>query len=548
MYEYQGRNNGLGLIHDDDVNVFEGGIGMNSPARPRRYPGITAANVNVFGSGISVLPAPAPSPVVGIESCATGNCRPSGLGTIDAANGRPWWHYAALGAGVGLGYMYLRRARMVRNPEDLTKDELQELLDKNPGERVKQAAAITIQAGIPTILWGPPGIGKTQWVYGLGETMKFMNNGEPVKVITVIGSTKDPTDISGMPRLKGGYYPPSWAQELHDRAMDGKRSILFLDEFSSMSAIVHAALLRVVNEKVAGDLDFDPKGGPLKGHAVHIVMAANRKKHGAGAMDLPPPAANRIIHFEWPKMGAFEWADGMLFGWSSPFYFKLPADWRKSPLVKKAKSEIASFLIFKQKIMRTPVLFDMPTPKNVDTEHGGKATGGAWPSPRSWDLAAQALGAGMVAGAPKNVNHESIKGAVGTAAATELFSFRRFEDIEDPEKILRAPTSWDVPKDESLLFLSLNSILNAVIQKPTEKRYKAAFRAIAHAHSVTGEGAIVAMPASQLMQVGRDTGLLKKIEISTDPDATAMFDELTELVEALGWRHRGRGARRGRAR
>ncbi|MHC4121420.1 MAG: ATP-binding protein [Planctomycetota bacterium] len=481
MYEYQKTYAGLGQIHDANVGIFGNGIAMSPSAAPRAYSGITPSRASVFGSGRSVLPARPPSPVTGIENCAMGNCLPySGLGTTPATSSRPWWHYAALGIGVSLGYVYLKRSHMQRNPDQLTDAEV-----------VKQAAAITIQAGIPTILWGPPGIGKTQWVQGLGEAMAPMNRNEPVKVITLIGSTKDPTDIGGMPTLEGGTHMPGWARELRKRSLDGERSILFLDEFSSMSAIVHAALLRVVNEKIAGDKSFDPKSSPLKGHAVHIVMAANRKKHGASAMDLPPPAANRIIHFEWPAPTAVDWAEGMLFGWKSPFYFELPADWRKNPLKRQALEEISAFLRYREGIKQQPILFDMPAVQATDEEHGGKKTGGAWPSPRSWELASDALGAAMVAGAPKDVQLKAVEGAVGVGAAYELFGFRKFEDLPDPERILRDPKNWDVPEEEIRLFIVTGAIANAVARKVTLNRFNAAWAALEHAYDETEDTATI---------------------------------------------------------
>ena len=523
MYEYQKSNAGLGQVHDANVGVFGTGIGVSPALPPRPVPGIVPANVGVFGSGVGVSPARHPHPVTGIENCAMGNCMPySGMGTASVFSGRPWWHYALLGAGAGLGYMWLRRSRMMRNPADLTDAEI-----------VKQAAAITIQAGIPSILWGPPGIGKTQWVLGLSQAMAPMNGGEPVKVITLIGSTKDPTDIGGMPKLEGGTRTPSWARELRERSKAGLRSILFLDEFSSMSAIVHAALLRVVNEKIAGDKSFDPKNAPLKGHAVHIVMAANRKKHGASAIDLPPPAANRIIHYEWPAPTAVDWAEGMLFGWKSPFYYTLPEDWRSDPRTRKALEEVAAFLKYREGIKQSPILFDMPPVNATDEEHGGKKTGGAWPSPRSWDLAAQALGACMVAGAPKDVALKAVEGAVGVGAAYELFGFRKFEDLPDPEKILRAPKNWPVPKDDIRLFITTGAIANAVARKTTLDRFNAAWEALEHAQDETGDTATLVMAAEQLVGLKKDPRNKEVLAKWVPPQV--VLKKFLPSLKAMGW-------------
>jgi hypothetical protein len=524
MYEYQRSNAGLGQFHGAKAGVSGSGIGVSPALAPRPVPGIVPANVGVFGPGVGTSPACAPYLVSGIEHCAMGNCGPyhHGMGTAGASSGFHWWHYALLGAGAGLGYMWLRRSRMMQNPSELTDAEV-----------VRQAAAITIQAGIPSILWGPPGIGKTKWVLGLGQAMAPMNDGEPVKVITLIGSTKDPTDIGGMPTIKGGVTPPLWAQELRARSEAGKRSILFLDEFSSITPIVHAALLRVVNEKIAGDRDFDPKSAPLKGNAVHIVMAANRKKHGANAIDLPPPAANRIIHYEWPKPTGVEWAEGMLFGWKSPFYYTLPEEWRSDPRARKALEEIATFLKFREGIKQSPILFEMPPVNAVDEMHGGRKTGGAWPSPRSWDIAAQALGACMVAKAPKDVALKAVEGAVGVGAASELFGFRKFEDLPDPEEVLRAPRDWTVPQDDIRLFIATGAIANAVARELTLDRFGAAFEALDHAMIETDNLATIAMAFHELFRLRNDPrnqDILANYEIPFHITKRAF-----KSLKAMGW-------------
>jgi len=507
MYEYNRKPGGLGAVKQGAPQVFGRGIGLSPALPPRPAPGIRPAQVNIFGGGVGVSAPAAARPVYGsapIEQCMGGGCG-TVPATADAATtpgtGRPWWQYALVGAGVvGALYMLSRQGYIRRNPEAMSQAEV-----------IKQAAAITIQAGIPSILWGPPGIGKTQWVKGLGQAMAFMNRGEPVKVITVIGSTKDPTDIGGMPRPDGTLRPPAWAAELLERALKGQRSILFLDEFSSMSPMVHAALLRVVNEKVAGETDFDPKSGPLKGNAVHIVCAANRPKHGAGARDLPPPAANRLIHYEWPRPTAAEWMEGMLRGWRSPFYYVLPEDWRADPLYKAAFQRIGTFLKARDSgKFGAPVLFVMPE-KTAKTEEGFRATGGAWPSPRSWGLASEAYAATLIAvgpddvqGAPQPVQERAVQGAVGDEAGAQYFNFAKYKDLPDPEDLLAHPDRWTVPDDTKKLFLISMNLVNVVQNKPTAERWLAAWRALKHGLDESKDAGTLAIAARELTDMYED--------------------------------------------
>lgn len=352
------------------------------------------------------LTRPAYSPT--IDQCATGNCQKQPLGTVIGEE-RPWWFWLAVGAGVG-GLLYaISRSGFSMNPED---DE---------SSVAARAAAIAVQAGIPTILWGAPGVGKTSWLEALGDAMKC-------KVFTVIGSTRDPADVSGMMRRDGTISPPIWAKEIRIRSLAGQRSVLFLDEFSSMMPMVHAALLRVVQNKIAGDCDFDPKRyiagyktvngrrtpiwkpTKLRGNAVYVVCAANPKNMGAQAIDLPAPAANRMLHIDWPTPSAADWADGIMHGFRPPSLDSLPLNWKNTKDARGARKDVAAFLAH-----MTTDLLDVPE----DVE----AMGLSWPSPRSWELAADALGAARVIGVSKSVELKLVEGCVGLIVAGRFFDW-----------------------------------------------------------------------------------------------------------------------------
>ncbi len=60
-----------------------------------------------------------------------------------------------------------------------------------------QALAVSVTAGVPVLLWGSPGTGKTSVVRALGESL-----GWPVEV--VVGSIREPTDFAGLPVVVDG--------------------------------------------------------------------------------------------------------------------------------------------------------------------------------------------------------------------------------------------------------------------------------------------------------------------------------------------------------
>ena len=460
-----------------------------------------------------------------IDSCATGNCQKQPLGSVSGEE-RPWWFWLAVGAGIG-GFAYVAsRSGMARNPGDG---------DMDSPEIAARAAAIAVQAGIPTILWGSPGVGKTSWLEALGKAMN-------AKVFTVIGSTKDPADIGGMMMLTGDLTPPRWAREIRDRSLAGLRSVLFLDEFSSMAPLVHAALLRVVRDKIAGECDFDPKfddkGKITKygGNAVHVVCAANPRGEGAAAIDLPPPAANRMLHIDWPIPSAVDWAIGIMSGFPLPRIDSLPSDWRKMPDVRRAKKEVAAFLSV------YGVVIDLPS-KSEDQ-------GRAWPSPRSWEMAAEALGAARIVDAPRAVEVELVSGAVGVKANKEFFTWydkSRTWSQEHESKIGKAFTDTDaIEKVEKFsspdhLFAIGQQFVDKVATSPSKQNWDQAWDFIKHVvkMSMTEGGtfnvAPLAVMASDLLDMLLDEKISKKLK-----DAKLPPESLLEALDYEGIQVRAR--------
>ena len=144
-----------------------------------------------------------------------------------------------------------------------------------------ESALIAVQTGIPVLLWGEPGIGKT---YQITQFANFLNKHLEV----VIASNRDPTDFLGFPKdsAEGTIYsPPKWALKL-SKAGDG---ILFLDEVNWGSRNTQAAMLRVVNEKEVGECKL-PKNT--------WIIAASNPPEKSGGSELLAAFSNRFLHFD----------------------------------------------------------------------------------------------------------------------------------------------------------------------------------------------------------------------------------------------------------
>ena len=315
----------------------------------------------------------------------------------------------------------------------------------------------------PVLIWGPPGVGKSAMVTALGKEL-----GLPVEV--VLASIREPSYFSGLPVVTEEgvrFEPPAWAKRL---AKAGK-GILFLDDIFAAPPAVQAALLRVVLDRVVGEIELPP--------SVHIVAAAIPPELVAGGWDLSPPLANQFVHLEY-KVNVDEWVRDF------PTYWGNPPDIDLEPEVwARARAMVAGFIK-----ARPHLLLQVP--------REDRARGLAWPSPRSWDHASRALAAfslDLEAALP------FVQGAVGEGAGYEFYTWAREMDLPDPEEVLQNPSGFRVPERGDLLFALLSSVVAAVTSRPTEARWEAAWEALARAAAQAPD--IVAATASPLVDLAR---------------------------------------------
>ena len=331
--------------------------------------------------------------------------------------------------------------------------------------------SVALQAGTPVLAWGPPGVGKTAAITALAESLSL-----PLEI--VLASIREPADFAGLPVIRDDgvrMEAPSWARRLAEAG----KGILFLDEISTAPPAVQAALLRVVLDRVVGDLALPP--------GVAIVAAANPPEQAAGGWDLSPPLANRFCHLTW-TLDSGAWVDGMIRGWPSPTVSPLPKGWEAG--IPSARSLVAAFIRH-----RPHLLLQLPQSE----EQAGKA----WPSPRSWDMSARLLAASARAG--EDVQAILVGGCVGEGPALEFLSWRRNLDLPDPEDILRDPDKFKVPERGDQAFAVLTAVVTAAVGNLTSERWMAAWTVLARA-AEQGAKDIAAASAKALAQA-RKPGL-----------------------------------------
>ena len=162
--------------------------------------------------------------------------------------------------------------------------------------------------GTPVVLISQPGQGKTAVVYALAAERGY-------EVITIVGSQKDRTDITGLPTLVNftvtrpdgtvdtvrqvEYAVEKWQRTV----MENKRVVVFLDELNTAPPDVVSSLLTIL-----ADRRF-PNGETMPEETV-ILGAMNDRDTGSEYHDMSPALANRLCLAAY-HMPLGAWLDGV---------------------------------------------------------------------------------------------------------------------------------------------------------------------------------------------------------------------------------------------
>ncbi|WP_326694490.1 MoxR family ATPase [Streptomyces sp. NBC_01766] len=347
--------------------------------------------------------------------------------------------------------------------------------EPRPDEQL-EALTLAVAADLPVLLWGEPGIGKTAALTQLAATLDL-------PLTTVIASVHEPTDFSGLPIVGDDpavqgvpMAPPQWAVEL----VRAGRGLLFLDELSTATPAVQAALLRVVLERRVGALQLPP--------GVRIVAAANPRASAADGWELSPPLANRFVHLYWvhDREVVVRGLGGI---WPRAELPRLVPE-RLAEAVAYARRAVCGFLE-----ARPTLIHRLPS---TETRRGG-----AWPSPRSWEAALILLAFGTAASASREVLALLVRGTVGDGPGLELLAHLDRMELPDPESLLADPASAELPERGDLRQAALEAVVAAVGARPQRARWEAAWAVLVRALE-TGVPDLLVAPATALAALRRD--------------------------------------------
>jgi hypothetical protein len=345
-------------------------------------------------------------------------------------------------------------------------------------EVAAEALGVAVAARVPVLLWGAPGTGKTSALRAMATA-----RGWPCEV--VIASIREPSDFAGLPVvIEGGvrFAPPTWARRLAEAG----RGLLFLDELSTAPPAVQAALLRVVLERVVGDLPLPDE--------VAVVAAANPPEQAADGWDLSPPLANRFCHLDW-DVEARGFARGIAAGFAPPHVPDLAPGW-------ESRLPVSNGLVGAFALVRPALVCAPPTDR--------AAAGRGWPSPRSWEMAARLHTAAVAADVSGEAVSALIRGSVGDGPGVEFLSWIAEMDLPDPESVLADPNGFSLPERGDRAYAVLSSVAGAVAAEPTPERWSAGWRVVVRAAESAPD---VAAMAARVLAACRPPGASPPSEI-----------------------------------
>ena len=339
-----------------------------------------------------------------------------------------------------------------------------------------EALTLAVAADLPVLLWGEPGIGKTAALTQLAEELDL-------PLTTVIASVHEPSDFSGLPVVGDDpaeqgvpLAPPDWAVRL----VRAGRGLLFLDELSTATPAVQAALLRLVLERRIGSLQLPP--------GVRIVAAANPRASAADGWELSPPLANRFVHLLWAHDHEVV-VRGLGGTWPRATLPKLDAALLPQA-VDRARRAVCGLLG-----TRPALVHRLPS---TETRRGG-----AWPSPRSWDMALSLIAFATAAGSSRDVLSLLVRGTVGDGPGLELLAWLDRMDLPDPEVLLADPGAAELPERGDRRQAALEGVVEAVRARPAKARWDAAWALLVRALE-TGAPDLVVVPATTLASLRQE--------------------------------------------
>lgn len=243
---------------------------------------------------------------------------------------------------------------------------------------------------LPSVmLWGPPGVGKSQAIRQLAKIIED-DTGKKSVITDVRLLLFNPIDLRGIPTSNADKTLAIWLKPQIFQMDDSEDivNILFLDEISAAPQSVQAAAYQITLDRVVGE-------HKLPENCI-VIAAGNRTTDKSVAFKMPKALANRLLHIE--VEGNFK-------------------AWKQWAIRSGINPKVIGFLSFRQNYLMG---FDSSTEDL------------AFATPRSWEMVSNILN--CVEDDIESM-YSLIAGLVGTGTAVEFRTWAKvystLPDIED---------------------------------------------------------------------------------------------------------------------
>ena len=292
---------------------------------------------------------------------------------------------------------------------------------------LKQEIRDNMRIGLNTMIWGGPGIGKSEIPQQVADDLN-------VPLLDFRANLFDPVDVRGIPYTRddlsvasGAMKITSWAppdifpsEETH-----GPRGLFMIDELPTAPPATQNAFLQLLLTRQVGNYKM-PDGWSC-------LAAGNRLTDGASVYQMPSPVRNRLMHYELePSLDAWcEWA-----------------------LKNEVNTTLVSFMRYRPNLL-----------------YSFKADEYAFPTPRSWSFVDKRLRL------TKNMDDSrlffGIAGAVGTGPAGEFLAFAKIANkLPDIDNLIANPSSYMPSEDPAVLYALTGAVASRAEESKLENIMK----------------------------------------------------------------------------
>ena len=255
----------------------------------------------------------------------------------------------------------------------------------------------------PIFLWGPPGIGKSDIVAQITDSLPNSH------LIDIRLSLWEPTDIKGIPYFDSNSGTMVWGAPAElpseEFAKQYDHIVLFLDEMNSAAPAVQAAAYQLILNRRVGQYKLPDN--------VLIVAAGNREADKGVTYRMPAPLANRFVHLEL-AVNFDDWFD-----WA---------------VNNNIHQDVVGFLTFSKKDLYD---FDPKSPSR------------SFATPRSWSFVSELIEDDL----DENTTTDLVSGSVGEGLAVKFMAHRKVAaSMPNPTDILAGKVKEMQTKEISAMY------------------------------------------------------------------------------------------------